>query len=80
MLDELNVWASAVSNMSVLMAKFNMTKPFNCRNVLKNFVRLILNFLSTGRNLMVIRVSYAVFTFINETNTDPVKDSIIKNT
>ena len=36
--------------------------------------------LSTGRNLMVIRVSYAVFIFINETNTDPVKDSIIKNT
>ena len=47
----------------------------------ENFVRLTLNFLSTGQELRkyLFPVSYAVLTFINETNTDPVKDSMLKN-
>ena len=47
----------------------------------ENFVRLTLNFLSTGQELRkyLFPVSYAVLTFINETSTDPVKDSMLKN-
>ena len=47
----------------------------------ENFVRLTLNFLSTGQELRkyLFLVSYAVLTFINETSTDPGKDSMLKN-
>ena len=58
----------------------------NCNGIspphgFENFVRLTLNFLSTGQELRkyLFPVSYAVLIFINETSTDPVKDSMLKN-